>query len=177
MTPATTIGVLRLLADQAAAFLALLLIASAIHKLVRPARTREVIEEFAGIPQRFAYLALIGVPLAELVAGVCLASPAGRTAAALLAALIWSGYLLLILRAIFQGRRYVDCGCSFGRSFRPLGTYQALRGAMLIALAALVVALSPGSEGTAVTAVTASELLAAAAFLALYAALDQAVAA
>jgi hypothetical protein len=174
MTPATTTGVVRLLADQAAAFLALLLIASAIHKLALPARTREVIEDFAGIPQRFASLALIGVPLAELCAGVGLFSPAVRAAAALLAALIWSGYLLLILRAIFQGRRYVDCGCSFGHSFRPLGKTQALRGAVLIGLATVVAALSTYPTGTAFTA---SQLLAAAAFLALYAALDQAVAA
>jgi uncharacterized membrane protein YphA (DoxX/SURF4 family) len=174
MTAATTTGVLRLLADQAAAFLGLLLIASAIHKIARPARTREVMEEFAGIPQRFASLALIGVPLAELLAGVGIGLAAARPAAALLAALIWSGYLLLILRAIFQGRRYLDCGCSFGVTRRPLGHYQALRGAVLIALAILVAALSPYPSGTAFAA---SELLAAAAFLGLYAALDQAVAA
>jgi hypothetical protein len=174
MTAATTIGVTRLLAAQAAAFLALLLIASAIHKIVRPARTREVMQEFAGVPPRFAYLALIGVPLAELVAGFGLAVPAGRAAAAMLAALIWSGYLLLILRAILQGRRYLDCGCSFGPSLRPLGTYQTLRGVMLIGLASLVVALPPDPSATLSTA---SELLAAAAFLGLYAALDQAMAA
>jgi hypothetical protein len=174
MTAATTIGVARLLAAQAAAFLALLLIASAIHKIARPARTREVIEGFAGIPQPFAYLALIGVPLAELLAGVGVGYPASRAAAALFAALIWSAYLLLILRAIFQGRRYLDCGCSFGVTHRPLGNYQVLRGAMLIALAIMVAALSAGSEGTAFAG---SELLAAAAFLGLYAALDQAVAA
>jgi hypothetical protein len=174
MTPATTIGVVRLLAAQAAAFLALLLLASAIHKLIRPARARAAVVEFAAIPQRFAYLALIGVCLAELAAGYGLLNPAGRTAGAVLAALIWSGYLLLIFRAILQGRRYVDCGCSFGHSVRPLGTYQALRGAMLIGLAAVVAMLSAGFEATTPTA---AELLAAAAFLGLYAALDQAVAA
>jgi uncharacterized membrane protein YphA (DoxX/SURF4 family) len=173
MTAATIIGVMRLLATQAAAFLALLLIASAIHKIVRPARTREVMQEFAGVPPRFAYLALIGVPLAELVAGCGLAVPTGRTAAAMLAALIWSGYLLLILRAILQGRRYVDCGCSFGPSLRPLGTYQTLRGVVLIGLASLVAALPPDPSATLTTA---SELLAAAAFLGLYAALDEALA-
>jgi uncharacterized membrane protein YphA (DoxX/SURF4 family) len=174
MTAATTIGVTRLLAAQAAAFLALLLIASAIHKIVRPAHTREVMQEFAGVAPRFAYLALIGVPLVELVAGFGLAVPAGRTAAAMLAALIWSGYLLLILRAILQGRRYLDCGCSFGPSLHPLGIYQTLRGVMLIGLASLVAALPPDPSATLSTA---SELLAAAAFLGLYAALDQAMAA
>jgi hypothetical protein len=174
MTAATTIGVTTLLAAQAAAFLALLLIVSASHKLVRPAQMRTVIEGFARIPPRFARLALIGVILAELVAGLCLGFSAGRAAGALLAAIIWSSYLLLILRAIIQGRRHVDCGCSFGVSSRPLGAYQALRGLILIGLALFVAALLPYASGTSISA---AELLPAAAFLGLYAALDQAVAA
>jgi hypothetical protein len=174
MSPATTLGVITLLASQAAAFLALLLIASAIHKLLWPARARAAMEEFARVPRRFANPALAGVLLAELVAGVCMGFPAARTAAAWLAALIWTSYLLLILRAIIQGRRYVDCGCSFGASARPLGAYQALRGVVLIGLALLVAALSAHAAGAAPTA---TELLAAAAFLALYAALDQVLAA
>jgi hypothetical protein len=53
-----------------------------------------------------------------------------------------------------------------------LGSYQVLRGVVLVGLALLVAALSPHAAGAAATA---SELLAAAAFLALYAALDQAL--
>jgi uncharacterized membrane protein YphA (DoxX/SURF4 family) len=169
MYSATTISVVRLLASQTAAFLALLLIASAIHKLLRPARTQEIMQQFAGVRRRFAAFAWLGVSLAELLAGVFLVLPGDRAAAALLAAAVWSGYLVLILRAIVQQRADVECGCSFGPSLRPLGIYHLARNAVLIGLAVLaaVVAPSGGVE------VRGSELLAAAAFLSLYAALDQ----
>jgi hypothetical protein len=66
----------------------------------------------------------------------------------------------------------VECGCGFGPNSRPLRVYHVARNAALIGLAILagVVAPSGGFE------VRASELLAAAAFLSLYAALDQTMA-
>jgi len=169
MYSATTIGVMQLLASQTAAFLALLLIASAVHKLLHPAHTQDIMQQFAGVPRRFAAFAWWGVSLAELLAGACLVMPGSRAAAALLALVLWSVYLALILRAIIQRRADVECGCSFGPNLRPLGTYHVARNAVLIGLAVLVavVASSGGFE------VRGSELLSAAAFLSLYAALDQ----
>ena len=59
-----------------------------------------------------------------------------------LAVLIWGGYLALILRAIAQGRRDVDCGCTFGAAQRPLGVFQVARNVVLTGAALLVAASS-----------------------------------
>jgi hypothetical protein len=152
--------------------LAALLIVAAVHKLIRRAPTHRAVREFGGVPQRWSASAMLAVILAEAFAGVLLWMPAYRAAGALLAALIWAGYLALILRAIAAGRRDVECGCSFAASLRPLGAYQVTRNAALIGMAAAVAAVS--MNGSA--AVTASQVPAVLGFLALYGALDQAMA-
>jgi len=173
MTPASAIGVTALLASQMAALLAVLLIASAVHKLIRRVPAQRAVREFAGVPQRWSASAVLAVMLAELLAGLLLWIPTYRAAGAVLAALIWGGYLALILRAIAKGSREVDCGCSFGASLRPLGVYQLTRNAALTGVAAALAAVS-SMNGSA--AVTASQVPAALVLLALYAALDQAMA-
>jgi hypothetical protein len=75
------------------------------------------------------------------------------------------------LRAIAEGRRDVDCGCSFGRTRHPLGVFEGARNVVLVAMALLVAASAGGAPPLA-----ASQLLAACAFLALYGALDQVMA-
>jgi hypothetical protein len=95
--------------------------------------------------------------------------PAYRAAGAALAASLLGVYLALILRAILQGRRDADCGCSFGRSRRPLGAFDAGRNAVLTALA-LGVALA---SARAAAPIAASQALGAVSLLALYTALDQ----
>jgi hypothetical protein len=158
---------------QLAAFQAALLLASGLHKLVRPDRIRAVVHEFAGVPSRLAPTAVMAAAAVELTAGTLLWTPSLRAAGAALAMLIWGGYLFLILRAIAQGRRAVDCGCSFGAAQRPLGAYQVVRNAVLTAVALLV---AVGTAANATPPVLASQILAAFALLALYGALDQAMA-
>jgi hypothetical protein len=171
MTTATSMfGVIQLLIVQLAAFQAALLLASGLHKLIRRDHTQGVIHEFAGVPRAFAPFAAAAVALLELLAGLLLWTPSHRAAGGVLAVLIWGGYLLLILRAIAQGRRDVDCGCTFGSAQRPLGAYQVVRNAGLTSVALLVAA---GSAVSATGPVIASQILAALALLALYGALDQ----
>jgi hypothetical protein len=90
------------------------------------------------------------------------------------------------LRASAQGRRDVDCGCTFGMAHRPLGPFQVTRNALLIGMAALAavggalagaggavgVGGAPASAG-GVALGTGSEILAALALAALYGALEQ----
>jgi hypothetical protein len=109
----------------------------------------------------------------ELAAGILLWIPPTRAAGAALAVLIWGGYALLLLRAVVQGRRDVDCGCSFGAAHRSLGAFQVLRSASLAVLA-VPVAMLCAMYGAA--AITAAQILAAVTLLALYVALDQAMA-
>lgn len=164
--------VARLLICQIGAFLALLLAASAVHKGMRWADTKRVVQEFAGVPRWAAPAAAAAAALAESLAALLLFAPAYRRTGALLAALIWSAYLALMLRAIVRGRRDVDCGCSFGPTRHPLGAFDVSRNAVLAAFA-LLVAVSAASGAQAVSA---SQALAACALLALYAALDQVMA-
>jgi hypothetical protein len=166
------LGVMRILIAQLAAFLALLLLASAVHKALRWPHAQRVVRDFARVPAAASSMTALAAALIETLAAALLFAPAHRAAGAGLAALLWAAYLALIVQAIVQGRRDVDCGCSFGRAQRALGAFQVLRGAVLVFLALLVAVPAAGGS----VPVTASEVLAACALLALYGALDQVMA-
>lgn len=168
----SNLGVIRLLIVQLAAFLAALLTASGLHKLIRYGRAQGAVRDFAGVPRRLAPVVVTAVAAAELLAGGMLWIPASRAAGGALALLIWGGYLALILRAIAQGRRDVDCGCTFGAEQRPLGAYHVARNAVLTGAALLVAwVCAAGATGP----VVASQILASLALLTLYGAFDQAM--
>jgi hypothetical protein len=170
---ASVLGVVQSLVVQLAAFEAVLLLASGLHKMIRRERTQAVVREFAGVPRDLAPFAAVAAALLELLASVLLWTPATRVAGSMLAVLIWGGYLALILRAIAQGKRDVDCGCTFGAARRPLGVFQVARNVMLAAVALLVAA---GSAAGATVPAVPSQILAALVLLALYGALDQVMA-
>jgi hypothetical protein len=161
-------NILGLLSSQIAAFLALLLGASAAHKALRFARARAAAHEFAGVPPAAAAAAAASVAFVETLAAVLLIAPAFRAAGAWLAAALFGGYLALIARAILE-QREVDCGCSFGSARRAPGTFEAIRNGALVTLAMLAALSSAGGA----LPVVASQALAACALLALYVALDQ----
>ena len=165
-------GAVQAFAVQMAAFQAMLLAASAVHKAARWTHSRDVLRQFAGVPGILAGPALGAATAAEFAAGAMLMVPAHRTAGAVLAALIWTLYLALIVRAIVQGRRDVDCGCSFGPTSRPLGSFQIGRNLVLASLAAFIAWES--AAGTVPTQGTF--ILGGLALLALYGALDQVMA-
>jgi len=160
--------VLRLLSAQTAAFLALLLAASAAHKLARFERARLAAHEFAGLPLGAAAPAAAAIALLETLAAALLIAPAQRATGGWLAAAIFGGYLALIARAIVE-QREVDCGCSFGAARRLLGPFEALRNCVLVVLAMLAALASAAVAAP----ISLSQALAAVALLALYAALDQ----
>jgi len=170
---ASMLGVIQSLVVQLAAFEAVLLLASGLHKMIRHDRTRAVMREFAGIPSGFASFAVTAAASLELLASLLLWTPSYRVVGGALAALIWGGYLALILRAIAQGRRDVDCGCTFGASRRPLGVFQVVRNVVLTGAALLVAA---GSASGVAGPVVASQILAAFVLVVLYGVLDQVMA-
>jgi hypothetical protein len=162
-------GVARLLISQLAAFVALLLVASAIHKVMRRERAERVVHEFAGVSRSAAPWTVLGVAFGELLAGTLLFLPAYRLDGALLAFVIFGAYLALILRAMLEGRRDVDCGCSFGPTRHTLGAFEVARNSLLVIFAVLLaVSSTNGGEPVSVT-----QALAAFALLTLYGALDQ----
>jgi uncharacterized membrane protein YphA (DoxX/SURF4 family) len=171
MTTAVSMpGIIQALIVQLAAFQAVLLLASGLHKLIQRQRTQAVVHDFAGVPRHLARFAVAVVVAAELLAGLLLLTPSHRAAGGAVAVLIWGIYLWLILRAIAQGRRDVDCGCTFGVARRPLGAYQVARNGILTCMAL------PVASAANVTGPVIAQILAAFALLALYGALDQVMA-
>lgn len=160
----------QVLAAQLAVFQALLLAASAVHKAAAWSRSLGVMRQFGGVPRSWSSTALGTVIASEFVAALMLLIPAYRTAGAILAAALWTVYLGLILRAILQNRRDLECGCSFGPSSRPLGAFQLLRNAVLTAMAVGIAGMSAVAGGVSVEL---SQMLGGVALLALYGALDQ----
>jgi hypothetical protein len=166
---AYTPGVGEILAAQLAAFLALLMAASAAHKGLRWERTRAAVRDFAGVPHRAASAAALIAGCAEASAAVLLVLPADRALGALIAACLLTGYLALIARALIAGRRNVDCGCNFGSERHTLGGFELGRNAVLAGMALFVAAsaLRGGPQ------IAASQILGAVALLARLAALEQ----
>jgi Methylamine utilisation protein MauE len=163
----------QVLAAQLAVFQALLLAASAVHKASTWSRSLGVMRQFGGVPKSLAPTALGTVIASELVAALLLPMPSCRAAGAILAAGLWTVYLGLILRAILQNRRDLECGCSFGPSSRPLGPFQLVRNAVLTAMAVGIAGMSAVAGGVSVEL---SQVLGGVALLALYGALDQVMA-
>jgi hypothetical protein len=165
-----------LLETQAAWFLALLLVAAAAHKLLWRERASAAVSGLTGMLPKAAGLAVNAIAAIEMLAALGLLVPAYRSPGALLAALLWSLYVIAMARAVLTGRRAVDCGCSFGKTHRPLGRFQLLRTAVL-ALIALAIAFSPATvtvdaRGVSMAVLLLTQGLAACALFALYAALD-----
>jgi hypothetical protein len=173
MGDTSLVGVVQSFAAQMATFQAMLLAASAVHKAVRWTHSRNLMRQFAGVPRVLAGASLGVATAVELTAGALLMVPAYRTTGAMLAALIWTLYVALIVRAIVSGRRDVDCGCSFGPTSRPLGSFQIARNLVLTALAVFIAWVSV--FGGAVPA-RGTFVLGGFALLALYGALDQVMA-
>jgi hypothetical protein len=153
---------------QLAAFLAVLLIASAAHKAARFARTREVVVNFAGVPGSAAAVAAAAACAIEGLAGLLFILPDHGRAGAALAAAILALYLALIARAVAERRGALDCGCSFGAGPRRLGMFELARNSVLLASALLLFAFAD-----TLAPLAPSQLLAACALLALYGAIDQ----
>jgi Methylamine utilisation protein MauE len=167
----------QVLAAQLAAFQALLLAVSAVHKAATWSRSLGVMRQFGGVRNALAGPTLAMVIVGELLSGSLLLVPAFRTAGAIMAVGLWTLYLGLILRAILQNRRDQECGCSFGlatsASSRPLGWFQVARNSLLAVMALGIAALSTASGSVAVEP---SQVLGGIALLALYGALDQVMA-
>lgn len=159
------------LLGQLAAFLALLLAASAAHKAFSWRRTQRVVQDFAGVPRPAAAAAALTACLAEALAGISLMLPDHRRAGAVLAAVMFAVFLALIARAVIQHRGAVDCGCSFGAGRKSLGAFEIARNTALLASALMLAA-----RANEISPIVPSQLLAACALLALYAAVDQVMA-
>jgi len=161
-------------AGQLAAFLSLLLLASAAHKILRRERARRAAQDLCGMRRGAAGAIVAVLAAAEAGAGVLLWLPDARAAGAWLAASIWSTYCAVLLRAAATGRSDVDCGCSFGEMQHAPGHFHWMRALALTLLGAFVALASAHDLGAAAGAgALATQFVAGFGMLAVYAALDQ----
>jgi hypothetical protein len=137
------------LVSQVAAFLAVLLAASALHKALNLRASAASAVLLAGLRPAWGGAAVALAMGLEAASGVGLATSAHRGAAALGALVVFGLYLLFLARAVLAGRTAIDCGCRFGgAAHRHIGAFELGRNAMLVLLAALVaIVASTGLTG------------------------------
>lgn len=131
-----------------ALFLAAVLAAASVHKLVDRARLTQATAGLLRLAPTVAMPVAMGAAAAEFAAALALLFPASRPAGALLAALLWAGYGAALFAARRRGDGGIDCGCDFGAHRRGIGSF-AIGRAFALGAAALLLCLSP-TEGGAI---------------------------
>lgn len=139
-------------------FLALLLAGSAVHKLVARDRLAMTAARLTATPAALGPALLLAAASFEALAAAALLAAPMRTAGALAAAALWSGYAVALLA---RRGEVLDCGCDLVRRERPVGNAAIARPALLAGLAAALAALPPAP-------LTVDAAFAALALLALY---------
>jgi peroxiredoxin/uncharacterized membrane protein YphA (DoxX/SURF4 family) len=119
-----------------------------IGKLADLAGSRKAMESF-GVPARFASLAGLALPIAEIVLAVALVPLATAWWGALGALLLLAVFLAAIGYNLAQGRT-PDCHCFGQIHSEPAGPRTLIRNGILAAIAALVVAFGFDDPGTSV---------------------------
>lgn len=135
-----------MLLGLATIFLALVFIASAIAKLMDPARFLLDVQAFQLLPYPLAYAATLLVPWLELVCAVALFLRPLASAAAAIMALLTASFIGIIASAWHRGLQ-LDCGC-FGDwlVFPNFGSHIAFNTVLLALLVWLLAARWPGSK-------------------------------
>ncbi|WP_411339418.1 MauE/DoxX family redox-associated membrane protein [Sphingopyxis sp. J-6] len=150
------------IASVAALFLAAVLGASAVHKIVDRGRLAQATSGLLRLPQVVAMPVTMAAAATETAAALSLLFPASRPVGALLAALLWFLYAAALFAARRRGDAAIDCGCDFGKPRRGIGLFVIGR-AIALAAGALVLLISPAGGG----GFDIQSILAALAFVAL----------
>jgi peroxiredoxin len=130
--------------------LAIVFLVAAVAKLADPAGSRQALIEF-GTPVRLVTALKIGLPVTELAVAFALLPVAAVHWAALTAVLLLAVFTAAIARAIRRGDP-PECRCFGQLSRSPVGPRTLVRNALLMAIAALLAAISwwyPGPSFTA----------------------------
>jgi len=124
--------------------LALLFIATGLHKSVHPGRFRLVLGAQRILPEQCIRAGASVLSLAELCVGVSLLWPAAARSAALAAAVLLGLYFWVLSLNLARDHR-TECGCSLSRRKVPVSGAHLIRNACLI-LVALVAAMADSAR-------------------------------
>lgn len=123
-------------------FLTLVLVSAAAHKLYARERLTFATSRLLRVNAALAGPAMLGAAALEGAAALALVVPQTRLIGGLLAALLWSGYFVVLAAAAGRGENLLDCGCSFGARSHGIDRFALLRPLVLAGLAGGVVALA-----------------------------------
>jgi hypothetical protein len=118
-----------------ALFLALLLGASALHKVVARERLGPVVARLAGVSLPLGAVLLALTATIEALGALAMSFATLQPFAAFGAAGLWGVYALALVR---HRGKVLDCGCDFVARERPVDAFAMLRPALLASLALLV---------------------------------------
>lgn len=129
------------IAQAAALFLALVLAAAAVHKLVARDRLAMATGRLTGLAAPLAGVVTLTAAAIEAAAAIALVLTPVRPIGALLAAALWLAYGGALLAARRRGESAFDCGCGFAVQRKPVDGFTIARPFGLALLAALVAVL------------------------------------
>ncbi len=115
--------------------LAMLFLATSLHKLRDRAGFRAALAGYGLLPERAVAAVAALLAAAELAIATGLLVPGGAGPAGLAAAALFALYAGAMLAALAAGRRGIDCGCAGPAGSRPLGPSLVARNALLVVLA------------------------------------------
>lgn len=113
-------------------FLALLLGASALHKVLARERLGPIVARLAGVTAPLGFVLLALAATVEALAGISLLLPPLQAGGACVAAMLWTVYALALLR---HRGKVLDCGCDFAAREAPVDSFTMLRPVVLAAIA------------------------------------------
>jgi uncharacterized membrane protein YphA (DoxX/SURF4 family)/thiol-disulfide isomerase/thioredoxin len=122
--------------------LAVVFVTAGIGKLLDLKGSRQAMRDF-GVPERAVGVAILALPLAELVTGVALLFRPSARWSGLAALLLLAAFIAAIGRALARGEQ-PDCHCFGQLHSAPAGVVTFMRNVVLAACAAVVLAYGPG---------------------------------
>ncbi len=125
-------------------FLALVLATSAGQKALAPDRLATATSRLTGMPVVTGQLLMVIAGGVESAAAMCLLVRSLTALGAILAAALWGGYAIALLR---RHGEVLDCGCDLAARAKPVDAGQILRPVVLSGLALLIARLAPQFAG------------------------------
>lgn len=154
-----------------APFLALVLLAAALHKFVARERVASAAARLCGTSKRRGRILSVAAAAIEATSAVAMLGPSTRVGGALAATALWALYAILLGAKAARRTAPFDCGCDFGSAGRASrGSAVIIRPLGLMGLAGFVI-LAPSTG-----ALTVEPLFASLGYFAIYVATGEIVA-